>query len=121
MWLVPLFAVLIILPLNFVGLFRVFHQNFRRVTPVPAGMPEAKNSKEIEHITFKCGWSNIILSTLQLILCISSSGLIFYYLVRLYAERVSPQVKIQHIKTPFSRIFSKIAQKLFTQTNSYNL
>lgn len=107
MWLVPLFAVLIILPLNFVGLFRVFHQNFRIVTPVPTGMPAAKNSEEIEHITFKCGWSNIILSTLQLILCISSSGLIFYYLVRLYAERVSPQVKNSAHKKPIVKNFSQ--------------
>ena len=81
--------VLIILPLNFVELFRMFHLNFRAVTPVP----EPKNGEEIQHIAFKCGWSSIILSTFQLILCISSSGLIFYYLVRLYAERVSPQVR----------------------------
>lgn len=96
MWIVPLLSVMIILPLNFVALFRVFHQNFRIVTPVP----EPKSAKEIEHIVFKCGWSSIVLSTLLLILGISASGLIFYYLVRLYAERVTPQVKkIKHKKS----------------------
>ena len=101
MWIVPLLLVLIILPLNFVELFRMFHQNFRAVTP----LPEPQNGEEIQHIAFKCGWSSIILSTFQLILCISSSGLIFYYLVRLYAERVSPQVRNKTYEKPIVKNF----------------